>query len=284
MARQKKGALTREELGTWRPRANGLHMEALQDGKRVPLVLLADVVRWLREGGPDGVVLPEREAIERVIARMDADVLEVLYAATEGDYAQLVHPEGVDSPPVDFEKFSPYYYRLPSDLPRWERRVLACKNRLRSEWIGSYAAGGRGIEGFESRIVRAPELWPNAYAIPTVKAAALWGWGAAPAAVANSAPCVVLAVADLRTFADLVAYRQANPLASWGGGQQYAILRAEVERRGGTGAKGAVGGVAAELGISPRAVNQHLQAGAAVPKEAPNELPGASVFSLGRRA
>ncbi|MDO5289877.1 MAG: hypothetical protein Q4F13_09640 [Pseudomonadota bacterium] len=246
-----------EALGQWRLESCGLYMGSGQ-GDAGKLVRLDRVRRWLM-AGDDG--LPYEEAGESLLAPLEslthAELGTWLFVASKGRYARLIADSDEFDPPAMWGVGESDHLSAPEDCG-----LRGALRHARRCWCESPGNGRRWLH----------QETLDRLAVPVAKARELWGWGT------DAAPAdAELDVENLRNLAELVAYRRGPGRGKpWDVGNQRAVLADEVDKRGGKGARGALDGVANELGISRQAVNSQLNAQGADR----NASKQASVFNL----
>jgi hypothetical protein len=198
---------TRDELSAWVRECGGYFMRSEQ-GDAGKLVRLDRVRRWLM-AGDDG--LPHVRAGEALLAPLEAlphsEIAEWLHLACEGDAARRVTNSD------DFE-YLPFVdlNEVPTPAKPEDSGVRGALRFARKYWC-TEAGAPRGWHGQHT-------IEP--LAVPVAKAHELWSWGEAPASLF-----------PLADWPALVAYRLANPNASWAGGNQIELGVAEFQARGG---------------------------------------------------
>ncbi|WP_144735262.1 hypothetical protein [Extensimonas perlucida] len=263
----------------WRAESSGLHMRSAP-GAAGRLVLLADVVHWLAQTRE----LPLSAAVQSVAHTLETQGAKLpLFRAQPGDYAQPCTSGNVLGSCRLIQK-AQTVLRRPSWASDWQGDRPAVPVPVPEKWATPTPPGPESAAQKAARFIL--ENWPRTvHARPP---------GAAPGAPAQAQPfmggpsdkaaalCVRLSDAvafwgysmaaelapEIRTFADLIAHRKANPRAPWEPAHR-AILAAEVQARGGRGAAGVAAGVAAELGIEPARLNKVLSSGDQAGDEGP---------------
>jgi hypothetical protein len=295
----------RSELGTWRAYSGGLFMRA-DETESGRLVRLVDVMRWLMHDGG----LPVAPAAEALCEKLSGlDPAPRLYCAREETWAsplshdssfgyfteaslsearrrvQSIAEAGADpASPVKLSDFAfaqsefavkgeyPVTRETAPDLIEKLNgiRVVqpglpAALRYIREHWAIQtgwwwWVRGrpSRGMDALEDSTLRTHSL-----CMRLQDAAAHFGFGAPPQAVVSLPPSTA--------FEDVAPFRRANKGAPWDPGH-WDIVCNEIKRRGGRGKKGVANGVADDIGVTVRALNDRLEK-----HPIPDDGPGAGV-------
>jgi len=246
-------------------------------GEAGRIMLLADLVQWLMSSRE----LPLAAAVRAVAEKLEKQGAKLpIFRAQPGDYAQLTTKDNVLGERRLIQKAQTVMQKpprlredswagpllddcpaVPVDYPeKWseptppgpEPAAVKAARYILKEWPDPWTFFERPPGAAPGAPEEPRQFMGSGYdkaaalCVPLSDARALWGFGTTAQVTPNIA-----------TFADLCAYRKTQPPPKWEDAHR-ALVKAEVDARGGPGAPRVTAGVAAELGITRQRLNRIL--------------------------